>query len=151
MECVTFLSYRSVLWLDSSFPKFKSNLRSSRPKFLTERKKAKKKRRTFKIFLIDYNKYKNTILKLKIIISKSERSSPSHVLRIIHILTPRLAAWPLRDHTALKSILWKALFLDQLHDFSLLSSNSFLQLFLKSKFMKPYRHRISDPDSVGIK
>ena len=36
-------------------------------------------------------------------------------------LTPRLAPWPLRGHRALKSILWKTLFLDQLHDFPLLS------------------------------
>ena len=41
------------------------------------------------------------------------------------ILTPTLAAWPLRSHTALKSILWQTLFLDHLHDFSLLSLNSF--------------------------
>ena len=42
----------------------------------------------------------------------------------------------LRGHTALKSILWETLFLDKLHDFSLLSSNSFLNSFLESKFMK---------------
>ena len=36
-------------------------------------------------------------------------------------LSPTVSAWPLRGHTALKSILWETLFLDQLHDFSLLS------------------------------
>ena len=50
--------------------------------------------------------------------------------------TPTLAAWPLRGRTALKLIFWETLFLDQLHDFSLLSFNSFLHQFLKSKFMK---------------
>ena len=50
--------------------------------------------------------------------------------------TPTLAAWPLRRHTALKSILLETLFLDQLYDFPLLSLNSLLHLFLKSKFMK---------------
>ena len=49
------------------------------------------------------------------------------------ILTPTLTLWTLRGHTALKSILWETLFLDQLHDFSLLSLNSFLHLFLKSE------------------
>ena len=52
------------------------------------------------------------------------------------ILTPTLTACPLRCTTALKSILWETLFLDQLHDFSLLSWNSFLQPFLKSRFMR---------------
>ena len=51
-------------------------------------------------------------------------------------LTPTLAEWPLRGHMALKSILWETLFLDQLHDFSLLSLISFLHPFLRSKFMK---------------
>ena len=51
-------------------------------------------------------------------------------------LTPTLSAWPLRGHTALKSIFLETLFLDQLHDFSLLSLNKFLHLFLKTKFMK---------------
>ena len=48
-------------------------------------------------------------------------------------------------HTALKSILWETLDLDQLHDFSLLSVNSFLQPFLKSKFKKkiPWHQKIS--------
>ena len=32
-------------------------------------------------------------------------------------LTPTLAAWPLRGHTAWKSILRETLFMDQLHDF----------------------------------
>ena len=47
-----------------------------------------------------------------------------------------LSAWPLSDSTALKSILWEILFLNQLHYFSFLSSNSFSQPFFKSKFMK---------------
>ena len=50
-------------------------------------------------------------------------------------LTSTLAAWPLRGHTALKSILWETLFLDLPHDFSLLSLNYFLHQFLKPKFM----------------
>ena len=36
-------------------------------------------------------------------------------------LTLTLSAWPLRSDTALKSILWEALIMDQLHDFSLSS------------------------------
>ena len=44
-------------------------------------------------------------------------------------LTPTLAAWPLCGHTALKSTLWETLFLDKLHDFSLISWNSFLHPF----------------------
>ena len=73
-------------------------------------------------------------------------------------LTPRLAAWPLRNHTALKSILWETLFLNQ-HDFlniivkfiftSLLKiisreKNPWHQKisFSKSDFHKPtYKHR----------
>ena len=51
-------------------------------------------------------------------------------------LTPTLSVWPLRGHTALKSIFLETLFLDQLHDFLLLSLNSFLHPFLKSKFIK---------------
>ena len=51
-------------------------------------------------------------------------------------LTPTLTAWPLSGHTALKSILWATLFLYQLHNFLLLSLNSFLHSFLKLKFMK---------------
>ena len=51
------------------------------------------------------------------------------------VLTPTLSAWRLRSHRTLKSILQETLFLDQLHDFSLLSLNSFLQPFLKSKIM----------------
>ena len=50
------------------------------------------------------------------------------------LLSPTLSAWPLRGHTALKSILCETLFLDQMHDFSLLTLNSFLQPFSKSKF-----------------
>ena len=59
-------------------------------------------------------------------------------IKWISLLTPTLAAWPLRDHTALKSILWETLFLDQLHCFSLLSLNSFLHSFLKSKVVKKF-------------
>ena len=40
--------------------------------------------------------------------------------------------------SALKSILRGTLFLNRLHDFSLLSSNSFLHLSVKSKFTKKY-------------
>ena len=36
-------------------------------------------------------------------------------------LTPKLSAWLLRGHRALKSILWETVFPDQLEDFSLLS------------------------------
>ena len=50
-------------------------------------------------------------------------------------LTPTLSAWLLRSHLTFKSILRETVFLDQLHDFPLLSSNSFSQLFLKSKIM----------------
>ena len=46
-----------------------------------------------------------------------------------------LSAWLLRSHWTLKSILQETLFLDQVHDFSLLSLNSFLQPFLKSKII----------------
>ena len=42
------------------------------------------------------------------------------------------AAWPY----GFKSIFWETLFLDQLHDYSLLPSNSFLDPFMKSKFQK---------------
>ena len=51
-------------------------------------------------------------------------------------LNPTPSAWPLHANTALIPILWEILFLDQLHDFSLLSLNSFLNSFLKSNFMK---------------
>ena len=51
------------------------------------------------------------------------------------LLTPTLAAWPLRGHTGSKSILWETLFLDHLHDFCISSLNSFLYSFLKSKFI----------------
>ena len=50
-------------------------------------------------------------------------------------LTPTLSIWLLRSHWTLKSILRETLFLDQLHDFSSLSLNSFLKPFLKSKIM----------------
>ena len=55
---------------------------------------------------------------------------------VSHILTPAMSAWPLCGQVALKSISWITLFLDQLHDFLLLSLNSFLHTFLKSKFPK---------------
>ena len=44
--------------------------------------------------------------------------------------------WDSLMPTALKSISSGTLFLNQLHDFSLISSNSFLHPFLKSKFAK---------------
>ena len=47
-------------------------------------------------------------------------------INIIHSLNSHCGAWALRGRTALKSILWETFFLDQLHDFSLLSLNSFL-------------------------
>ena len=40
----------------------------------------------------------------------------------------------MRGHTALESIFEETLFLDQFHNFSLSSLNSFLHPFLKSKF-----------------
>ena len=46
--------------------------------------------------------------------------------------------WDSWVSTALKSIFWGTLFLNQLHDFSLLSWNSFLHSFWKSKFIKKY-------------
>ena len=65
-------------------------------------------------------------------------------------LTPTLSAWPLRGHTVLKSILWETVFLDQMHYFSLLPLNTFLQLFLKLKYMKKFLHTkkisFSNPD-----
>ena len=75
-----------------------------------------------------------------------------HNFNILWFLTPTLSAWPLRSHWALKSILWETLFLDQLHDFSLLSSNSFLQPFLKSMFTwkNSLAPKKSDADSVGV-
>ena len=59
-------------------------------------------------------------------------------------LTTQLAAWPLRGHTALKSILWETLFLDQQYDFSLIFLNSFLHSFVKSNFMEkiPWHRKI---------
>ena len=63
---------------------------------------------------------------------------------------PTLAAWPLRGRTALKSILWETLFLDQLRDFSLLSLNSFLQPFSISKFMKKNRQSFTHPEQVWL-
>ena len=56
--------------------------------------------------------------------------------RWLNCLTPTLSVWPLRNPMALKSILCENLFLDQLHDVSFLSSNSFFHSFLISKFMK---------------
>ena len=86
-------------------------------------------------------------------------------------LTRTLAAWPLRSHTALKSILWETLFLDQLHDFSLVSLNYFILSFgikiHKKSSVKPKQKSfsklhfpkhiiatawtISDSASVGVK
>ena len=47
-----------------------------------------------------------------------------------------LAARPLHGNTALKSILWETLLLDQLHDCLLWSWNSFLYPFFTSKVME---------------
>ena len=60
------------------------------------------------------------------------------------ILTPTLAAWPLRGHRALKSILWEMLLLNQLHDFSLLSLNSFLRSFMNAKFPEKFSWQQND-------
>ena len=68
--------------------------------------------------------------------SESENFRKARIKGIERNLTPTLSAWPLRGHTALKSILRETLFLDQLHDSSLSSSNSFLHSFIKSKFSK---------------
>ena len=58
----------------------------------------------------------------------------SNILSVL-ILSTTLSAWLLCSHWTLKSILRETLFPDQLHDFSLLSLNSFLQPFFKSKIM----------------
>ena len=50
-------------------------------------------------------------------------------------LTPTLSAWLLRSHWTFKSIFQETPFLDQLHNFSFLSLNSFLQPFFKEKTM----------------
>ena len=58
--------------------------------------------------------------------------------------TPTLSAWLLCSHWTLISILQETLFLNQLHDFSLSSFNSFLQPFLISKiisFSKPHFYK----------
>ena len=60
-------------------------------------------------------------------------------------LTPTLSAWPQCDHTALKSILRETLFLDQLYDFSSLSFNSNLHLFLKLKFLETQKNYFQRP------
>ena len=57
---------------------------------------------------------------------------------LYYSLTPTQAAWPLRGHTALKLILWETLFLDKLHDFSLLSSNSFFTHFWNQNSSKKF-------------
>ena len=49
-----------------------------------------------------------------------------------------LSTWSREAIPGLKSILWEILFLEKLHDFTLLSSNSFLHPFFKSKFMKNF-------------
>ena len=51
-------------------------------------------------------------------------------------LIPRLSGWTRESNSALKSILRGTLFLNRLQYFSLLSTNSFLHPFLKSKFSK---------------
>ena len=51
-------------------------------------------------------------------------------ISLLFKLIPTLSAWPLRGHWALKSILWETLFLDKLHDFSLLFLDTFLHPFL---------------------
>ena len=76
-----------------------------------------------------------TVIDLQKRLSVNEIRSDGHSA-IKSMLTLTLSAWPLRNHTAKKSILWESVFLDQLHDFSLLSLNSYLQLFFKAKFMK---------------
>ena len=55
-------------------------------------------------------------------------------------LTPTLSAWLLRIHWALKSILRQTLFLDQLHDSSLLSLNSFYSHFWNRSSCKLRKH-----------
>ena len=97
-----------------------------------------------------------------------------HLKNFKLFLTPTLSIWPLRVHTTLKSIFWETLFLDQLHDFSLLSLNSFFILiyeikifekkFLDTKIIQSHKLwsgqiltsgdffvRQSNPDSVGVK
>ena len=59
---------------------------------------------------------------------------------VLSKLTPRLSGGP----TALKSIFRETSFSNQLHDFSLLSWNSFLPSFLESKFTE------KNPDSLGV-
>ena len=60
---------------------------------------------------------------------------------VLSKLTPRLSGGP----TALKSIFRETSFSNQLHDFSLLSWNSFLHSFLESKFTE------KNSDSLGVK
>ena len=57
-------------------------------------------------------------------------------------LTPTLAAWPLRGHTALKSIFWETLFLNQLHDFC---------LYLKFIFTPIFEIKIHEKNSLTPK
>ena len=53
--------------------------------------------------------------------------------------------------SALKSISRKTLFLNRLHDFSLLSSNSFSHPFLKSKLMKKFIIQNLNSQAVGLR
>ena len=53
-----------------------------------------------------------------------------------YAITPTLSAWSMRGQPAFRSILKQTLFLNQLHELSLLSLNSLLQQFFKSKFIK---------------
>ena len=71
-----------------------------------------------------YEKLKATFKLVKILQKESKT-----------ILTATLSAEPQCDHMAFKSILRETQFLDQLHDFSLLSLKSFSHPFMKSKFM----------------
>ena len=80
-----------------------------------------------------------TIFEFEIISSRNNFFANKNVLINLKIyfysLTSTLSAWLLHSHWALKSIVRETLFLDQLHDYSLLSLNSFLHPFLKTKFM----------------
>ena len=71
-------------------------------------------------------------------VTKTQQPDAKELNKIVSrklMLSPTLSAWLLRSHWTLKSILQETLFLDQLHDFSLLLLNSFSQQFLKSKVM----------------
>ena len=86
--------------------------------------------------------YKNNIIK---IVWLTEIAQNCHLIKALS-LTRSYIKWTLtilNSHAvgmvswcfmAWKTILWKTLFLDQRHDFSLLSLNSFLHQFRKTKF-----------------